>query len=79
MGSRETDNNLNDDLRPEYDLSQLENGARGKYARRYQEGTNLVLLDPDVAAAFPTDDAVNNALRMLMRIAETQVTYRAQT
>jgi hypothetical protein len=42
-----------DDLRPEYDLSQLlERGVRGKYAERYKEGTNVVLLEPDVAEAF---------------------------
>ena len=40
------------DLRPEYDFSQLRGGVRGKYVARYREGTNLVLLDPDVAAAF---------------------------
>mgnify|MGYP001117344065 CR=1 FL=1 len=68
-----------DELRPEYDLSQLRGGVRGKYAQRYKQGTNLVLLDPDVADAFPTEDAVNEALRMLMRIAETQVVHRIQT
>ena len=68
-----------DELRPEYDLSQLQGGVRGKYAQRYKQGTNLVLLDPDVADAFPTEDAVNEALRMLMRIAETQLAHRVQT
>jgi hypothetical protein len=68
-----------DELRPEYDLSQLQGGVRGKYAQRYKQGTNLVLLDPDVADAFPTEDSVNEALRLLMRIAETQVAHRAQT
>ena len=70
---------VDDELRPEYDLSQLQGGVRGKYAQRYKQGTNLVLLDPDVADAFPTEDAVNEALRMLMRIAETQLTHRVQT
>jgi len=65
-----------DELRPEYDLSELQGGVRGKYAQRYKQGTNLVLLDPDVADAFPTKDAVNEALRMLMRIAETQLAHR---
>jgi hypothetical protein len=46
-----------DDLRPEYDFSQMKGGARGKYVERYREGTNLVLLDPDVAA-FPDAKAV---------------------
>ncbi|MGH2414701.1 MAG: hypothetical protein ACRDEA_13645 [Microcystaceae cyanobacterium] len=61
---------LEDELRPEYDFSQLDGGVRGKYAQRYQEGTNLVLLDPDVAQAFPTDEAVNEALRLLIQISE---------
>ena len=68
-----------DELRPEYDLAQLRGGVRGKYAERYKQGTNLVLLDPDVADAFPTEDAVNEALRLLMRIAETQLVHRIQT
>jgi len=55
-----------EDLRPEYDLSQLKGGVRGKYAERYRAGTNLALLAPEVRAAFPTDDAVNAALRSLM-------------
>jgi hypothetical protein len=59
-----------DDLRPEYDLSQLlERGVRGKYAERYKEGTNVVLLEPDVAEAFPNEEAVNEALRLVMRLA----------
>lgn len=50
----------NKDIRKEYDFSR---GERGKYARRYREGSNVVVLDPDVAEAFKTADAVNNALR----------------
>jgi hypothetical protein len=64
---------VDDELRAEYDLSQLRECVRGKYVQRYHEGTNLVLLDPDVAKAFPGDEAVNEALRMLMKIASTQV------
>lgn len=48
------------DMREEYDFSR---GERGKYARRYSEGSNVVVLDPDVAAAFKTPEAVNDALR----------------
>jgi len=59
-------------LRPEYDLSRLKNGARGKYAARYRAGTNLVLLSPDVARHFPTGQAVNAALRKLIHAAKTQ-------
>jgi hypothetical protein len=49
---------------PEYDLS---GGVRGKYAERYAKGTNVILLDPDVAEKFPTSAAVNEALRRLAR------------
>jgi hypothetical protein len=56
-----------DDLRPEYDLAKLKGGVRGKYLERYRAGTNLALLAPDVRAAFPTDEAVNEALRSLMQ------------
>jgi hypothetical protein len=56
-----------DDLRPGYDFSQMKGGVRGKYVERYREGTNLVLLDPDVAAAFPDAKAVNDALRLLLQ------------
>jgi hypothetical protein len=55
-----------DDLRPEYDFSQMKGRVRGKYVERYRKGTNLVLLDPDVAAAFPDAKAVNDALRLLL-------------
>ena len=56
-----------DDLRPEYDFSQMKGGVRGKYVERYREGTNLVLLDPDIASAFPDAKAVNDALRSLLQ------------
>jgi hypothetical protein len=55
-----------DDLRAEYERSDLKAGVRGKYLERYRGGTNLALLAPDVRAAFPTDEAVNEALRSLM-------------
>jgi hypothetical protein len=57
-------------LRPEYDLSKLEGGVRGKYLARYRAGTNLVLLSPDVAAFFPDERAVNKALRTLIPMAK---------
>ena len=56
-----------DDLRPEYEASVLKGGVRGKYLERYRAGTNLALLAPDVRAAYPTDEAVNQALRSLMQ------------
>ena len=61
-----------DELRPEYDLSKLKGRVRGKYAERYRAGTNLVLLEPDVATAFPDAKAVNEALRLLMEVARKQ-------
>jgi hypothetical protein len=52
------------DFRPEYDFSSMKGGVRGKHVRRVRdEGTNVVLLDPDVAAAFPSEASVNEALR----------------
>ena len=61
------DDVLDDELRPEYDLSDLEGGVRGKHLDRYRSGTNLARLEPEVRAAFPSDEAVNSALRSLMR------------
>ena len=54
-----------DDMRPEYDFSK---GVRGKYAARFAEGTNVVVIDPDVADVFPTSASVNEALRALAKI-----------
>ena len=62
-------NKMNDELRPEYDLRQLlKGGVRGKYAKRYHAGTNLVLLDPDVRKAFRNERAVNDALRLVIEL-----------
>jgi len=69
---KEIENEIEDELRPEYDFAQMQGGVRGKYVERYRAGTNLVLLDPDVAQAFPDDLAVNDALRMLIQIAQRQ-------
>ena len=66
-----------DELRPEYGEAELgellKNGVRGKYVERYRQGTNLVKLAPDVAAAFPTEQSVNEALRKLLRDAKVAV------
>jgi hypothetical protein len=71
---KEVSSDIEDELRPEYDLTKLLNGGvRGKYAARYRAGTNVVLLAPDVAQAFPTEDAVNEALRLVMRMAKIPV------
>ena len=60
-------------LRPEYRRSDLGKIVRGKYASRLSEMTNVVLLEPQVALAFPNDDAVNNALRGLRDLARSSV------
>lgn len=57
---------VRDTMRPEYDFS---GGVRGKYVKRYREGTNIVVLDPDVAEAFKTSEAVNRALRAILDVA----------
>ncbi|MBI4838729.1 MAG: hypothetical protein HY806_06220 [Nitrospirae bacterium] len=58
-----------EELRKEYKREDLGKGTRGKYFDEYKKGTNLVLLSPDVAKAFPDDASVNEALRSLMKIA----------
>lgn len=58
----------NDELRTEYDETLLKDGIRGKYAQQYAAGTNIVRLAPDVAAAFPNDEAVNLALRFVLKV-----------
>lgn len=63
---------MSDDLRPEYDLRKLlSSGVRGKYAKRYHAGTNLVLLDPDIRRAFPSERAINDALRLVIELQKT--------
>ena len=57
------------DLRPEYDLSRLTGGVRGKYYLQAKAGTNLVLVEPDLARAFPNQASVNSALRLLLSAA----------
>jgi hypothetical protein len=59
-----------DELRPEYDFS---GGVRGKYAKRFAEGSNVVVLEPDVAERFPNSEAVNRALRKLISEMATPV------
>ena len=62
-----------DELRPEYRREDLGEGVRGKYLEAYRAGTNLVLLSPDVSEAFPTEEAVNAALRSLIEVAQRSV------
>jgi hypothetical protein len=61
---------IDDDLRPEYRREDLGKGVRGKLFAAYQKGSNLVLLNPDVAKAFPTSESVNEALRGLLQLTE---------
>ncbi len=60
---KKTNQVLIDDMRPEYDFASMKGGIRGKYARRARESTNIVLIEPEVAEAFPTERAVNEALK----------------
>ena len=64
-----TEGNHSDDMRDEYDFS---GGVRAKYASRFAEGSNVVVLDPDVAGLFTDSDSVNDALRTLAQIAAKQ-------
>ena len=62
-----------DELRSRYDIKNLlKGGVQGKYATRYRAGTNLVLLEPEVAKAFPNDKAVNDALKLVMKLKQVQ-------
>jgi len=67
-----------DELRREYDLSQLKGGVRGKYYRRAIAGMNLVLIEPELAKIFPDADAVNRALRALANAAQVPVPRKAR-
>ena len=60
------------DLRPEYDFGKLGESVRGKYSEAYKQSRNLVLLDEDVVEAFPDEKAVNDALRLLVKLAKQQ-------
>jgi hypothetical protein len=73
MPTKNAVTNDDDDLRPEYEVSQLNGGVQGKYYERATAGTTLVLLDPDVAEAFPDGRTVNQALRALIKVAKSQV------
>ena len=68
--NEEFENELDDDLRPEYDFANMTGGVQGKYVDCYRSGTNVVLLEPDVAVAFPTAESVNETLRILLNITQ---------
>ncbi len=57
-----------DDIQPEYDFAAMKGGVRGKYAHQARTSTNIVLLEPDIAEAFPTEQSVNEALRGVLNI-----------
>ena len=73
--SRENKRDVNE-MRSEYDIS---GGVRGKYYDRYCEGTNVVLLERDVAAVFQDSESVNRALRMLIDVARSNAAGEAET
>lgn len=73
MGLDMSKESESDEMRLYYDFS---GGVRGKYAARYAEGVNVVRLDPDVAAIYPDDASVNEALRALAAIARRQIEAR---
>jgi hypothetical protein len=60
---KKRDDPATDDLRPEYDFASMRGGVRGKHANRFRESTNIVLIDPEMVEAFPTEATVNEALR----------------
>jgi hypothetical protein len=68
-------NNRRSQMRPHYDFTA---GVRGKYARRYAEGTNVVLLDPDVARVFRDSEAVNETPRAAAQIVQIQEKRRSR-
>ena len=59
-----------DEMRPEYDFS---GGVRGTHYRAYQQGTNVVFLEPDIAEVFKDSESVNHALRMLIELAGNEL------
>ena len=60
-----------DELRPEYQRSDFGAMVRGKYAKQISKSTNVVVLDPEVAKAFPNDKTVNDTLRSLLKLAKS--------
>ncbi len=68
---------LHDELRAEYDVRDLlKKGVRGKYFRSFESGTNVVFLDPDIATSFPDSAAVNEALRLVLKIRNIPIRRR---
>lgn len=63
---KRSDRARNDGLRAEYAFARMKGGVRGKYVKRFRQGTNIVVVEPEVAEAFPNEDAVNQALRGIL-------------
>ena len=66
MKKTKTSRVLINDMRPEYDFASMKGAVRGKYTRRARAGSNIVLIEPEVADAFPNEEAVNEALKGVM-------------
>jgi hypothetical protein len=79
MATKKASSRRRDELRPEYKLAELKNPVRGKYYARAMAGTNVVVLDPDVAEAFPDTKSVNDALRVLVNVARSKVRHGRRT
>jgi hypothetical protein len=74
VNKKKKDSEVDDEMRPEYDFSKMKIVGRGIYRERYRSGTNLVLLEPEVRRAFPDDESVNEALRVIAKAAERLMT-----
>jgi hypothetical protein len=72
MKKKVNESELEDDMLPEYDFSKMKIVGRGIYAERFRSGTNVALLDRDVREAFPDDQSVNEALRVIAKAAKQQ-------
>ena len=78
--NKKSKDDKSDDLRSEYDLRELlKDGVQGKYVNRFQKGTNLVLLDSDVVEIFPNDEAVNEALRLVIKLTKLTMSEKKST
>jgi hypothetical protein len=73
---KESAKRRNDELRPEYNLAELRGGVRGKYYQQAIAGTNLILIEPDLARVFRDSESVNRALRLLLETAEASAAPR---
>ena len=78
MKKKTSKSELDDDMLPEYDFSKMRIVGRGIYAQRFRSGTNVVLLDRDVREAFPDDESVNEALRVIAKAAKRQASRAAK-